>query len=165
MKILVDAVLTAEPAKCSTNVQFLTFVKRTLATRPDVYFYWLIPEWVTQDQFLATYPQDPRVKYIQVPQHKDRTKEYLTLSHQLDAAVAFNGPTWDFDVLLTMRTGLCPLFKLLMMSPRHNSMAWTKEVWLIEEMPLMDFKKTVMTINADVQDLFTMSGYLAADKA
>jgi hypothetical protein len=66
-------------------------------------------------------------------------------------------------VLLTMRTGLVPLFRLLMNSPRHPNLAWLKEVWLIEEMPLMDFKRTVLTINADVQDRFTIEGYLAAD--
>ena len=64
-----------------------------------------------------------------------------------------------------MRTGLVPLFRLLMDSPRHASLHWLKEVWLIEEMPLMDFKRTVMTVNADVQDLYTISGHLAADRS
>ena len=164
MKILIDCVVTAaDPAKCSSNIQFLTFVRRTLAARPDVFFYWLIPEWITAEQFDKTYPQDARVMYRRVPQHRDRTKEYLTVSRALDDAVAFNGSLWDFDVLLTMRTGLVPLLKLLMNSPRHATLHWLKEVWLIEEMPLMDFKKTVMTINADVQDRYTMEGYLAAD--
>ncbi len=164
MKILLDCVVTAEPAKCSSTVQFVTFVTRTLEKREDVFFYWLIPDWVTKEEFEACYPQHPRVRYIPVPQHKDRTKEYLTFGKHLDQAVAFNGSCWDYDVLVTVRAGLVPLMKLVMNSPRHASMPWLKQVWLIEEMPLMDFKKTVMTINADVQDLYTISGYLAADR-
>ena len=165
MKILIDVVVTsADPAKCSSNIQFLTFVKRTLAARDDVFFYWLIPEWIKPEDFEKTYPHDPRVKYLPVPQHRDRTKEYMTLSKPLDQAVAFNGDLWDFDVLLTMRTGMVPAMRLLMNSPRHAKLFWLKQVWLIEEMPLMDFKPTVMTINADVQDVYTLSGYLAADR-
>jgi len=57
-----------------------------------------------------------------------------------------------------------PAMRLLMNSPRHAKLFWLKQVWLIEEMPLMDFKPTVMTINADVQDVYTLSGYLAADR-
>ena len=85
MKILIDCVVTAaDPARCSSNIQFLTFVRRTLAARPDVFFYWLIPEWITAEQFDKTYPQDARVMYRRVPQHRDRTKEYLTVSKALD---------------------------------------------------------------------------------
>jgi len=165
MKILLDCVVTAtDPNKCSSNIQFLTFVRRTLAQRDDVFFYWLIPDWISDELFEATYPQDDRVKYIRIPQHRDRTKEYFTLRKELDQAVAFNGDCWDFDVLLTMRTGMVPAFRLIMNSPRTPKLAWLKEVWLIEEMPFMDFKATVLTINADVQDMFTISGYLAADR-
>ena len=165
MRILLDAVVTtADPNRCSTNIQFLTFVRRVLAERDDVFFYWLVPDWITDEDFEATYPQDPRVSYHRVPQHKDRSKEYFTISKEVDNAIAFNGGLWDYDVLLTMRTGLVPLYRLIMNSPRTSRLAWLKEVWLIEEMPLMDFKKTVMTINREVQDLYKIAGYLAADR-
>lgn len=165
MKILLDPILTAlNPAKCSTNVQFLTFVQRTLERRSDVFFYWLVPEFVEPEFFEACYPKHPNIRYIRIPQHKDRTKEYITLNKVLDQVLAFNGDFWDFDVLVTVRTGLAPLMKLVMTSPRHNNLHWLKELWLIEEMPLMDFKKTVACMNPDVQDQFTLTGYLAADR-
>ena len=165
-KILLDCVVTAaDPNKCSSNIQYLTFVKRTLDTREDVFFYWLIPDWITDADFSATYPQDDRVKYFRVPQHKDRTKEYLTLGKALDHAVAFNGGLWDFDVLLTMRTGLVPMLKMLATSPRSFKQSWMKQVWLLELMVLMEFKKTVLTFEQVTQDMFTLAGYLAADRA
>src|SRR5579871_1491144 len=112
LKILCDPVLTAaEPSRCSTYIQFYTFVHRALAARQDVFFYWLVPDWVT-DQDMAWLPQDARVRYIRVPQHKDRTKEYVTLRDRMDMLIAFNGELWDFDVLVTVRTPIVPLLKM-----------------------------------------------------
>jgi hypothetical protein len=163
LKLFLDCVLTAAPGKCSSTVQFVTFVNRSLAKHDDWFFYWAIPEWVGEEEFNAAYPQHERVRYFRVPQHKDRTKEYLTFRDKMDALIAFNGECWDFDVLVTVRTGLVPLMRLVATSPRQNGMTWLKQFWVIEEMPLMDFKKTVMTIDEDVQDRFTIEGYLAAD--
>jgi hypothetical protein len=51
-------------------------------------------------------------------------------------------------------------------SPRGSHKHWTRQVWLIEEMPLMTFKSSVANLGApDVQDRFTVGGYLAADRA
>lgn len=162
MRILLDCVVTSkDPAQCSTNIQYITFVERTLAKRSDVFFYWLIPEWA--DEYLKkSYPRHPNIRYVTVPQHKDRTKEYLTISKALDHAVAFNGGLWDYDVLLTMRTGLVPLLKMLGTSPRNHRLHWLRKIWLIEAMVLMDFKTTVLTFSPN-DDLFTLSGYVSAD--
>ncbi len=164
MKMLFDVILTAEPDRCSTNFQFLTFANRLLKERNDVFIYWMVPDWVTDEQLAAIYPQDERVLYITYPQFKDRTREYLTLNSKLDNALAFNGQFWDFDVVVTVRHGLVPLMKLIMTAPRGANIRWLKEIWLIDEMPLMDFKRTVAKFDPDVQDLFCISGYLAADK-
>ena len=163
MKILLDPILTAQPSKCSTNIQFLTFVERTLARRDDVFFYWMIPDHLDEAR-RAVYPQHPHVRYLPVTQAKDRTREYLTFDKEHDQVLAFNGDYWDFDVLLTVRTGLVPLAKLVMTSPRGVGQRWLKEVWVIDEMPLMDFKKTVACMDPEVQDLFTLAGYVAADR-
>lgn len=165
MKILLDCVLTAkDPAQCSTNIQFITFVNQTLKRRDDIFFYWLVPEWVEEELFLKAYPQHKNVRYIKIKQHKDRTKEYLTLSKELDNAVAFNGEYWDFDALLTMRAGLVPLLKMLATSPRNYRLHWLRKVWLIEAMVVMSFKATVLKFDVEAEDLFTLGGYLAADR-
>jgi len=164
LKILLDCVLTAqEPSRCSTTIQFYTFVTRALETRNDVFFYWLVPDWVTEED-MKWLPQDPRVAYIRVHQHKDRTKEYVTFRDQMDMHVAFNGDLWDFDILVTVRTPMVPMMKMIMTSPRQLSHPWMKEIWLIEEMPMMNFKKSVATLNSDVQELMTLSGYRGADR-
>jgi len=165
MKLLLDCILTSSrPRKCSSTIQFITFVNRTLAARDDVFFYWLIPNWLDEELVKEDYPQHERIRYIRVPQHRDRTKEYFTVSRELEYAAAFNGPTWDYDMLVTTRTGAAAVLRLIMNSPRQPKLTWLRRLIVIEEMPLMDFKKTVSTINADVQDLYTMSGYLAADR-
>lgn len=164
LKILLDCVVTAgNPASCSTNIQYITFVNRVLAHRQDVFFYWLIPDYISEETEKAAYPQHPHIRYKRVPQHRDRTKEYLTLSKELDTSLAFNGDMWDFDIVLTMRTGLMPMFKMLAIAPRSYKMTWLKQFWLIEAMVLMDFKPTVMTFDPDTKDRFTLCGYLAAD--
>lgn len=164
MKLLFDVIVTAEPDRCSSNFQFLTFARRLLKERDDVFIYWLVPDWVTDEQLEKIYPQDKRIGYISYPQFKDRTREYLTLNAKFDKVLAFNGAFWDFDVLVTVRHGLTPLMKLLMTAPRGANIRWLKEIWLIDEMPLMDFKSTVAKFDPDVQDLFCISGYLAADR-
>lgn len=163
LKILLDPVLTAsEPARCSTYIQFYTFMTRVLELREDVFFYWPVPRWVT-DEDRKWLPQDPRVCYIPITQHRDRTKEYVTMRDEMDKLIAFNGELWDFDILITVRAGMIPLMKMIMTSPRQVNHAWIKEVWLIEEMPMLRFKRSVAVLHPDVQDLWTLSGYLAAE--
>src|SRR3954453_22482094 len=137
IKILCDPILTAAPSRCSTFIQFATFMQRMTETRDDVFFYCLFPDWEFSQEELGWMPQHPNIRYIHVPQHKDRTKEYVTLRDEVDAAVGFNGDLWDFDVLLTVRSGMAALYKLLINSPRQVALRYLKEVWVIEEMPLM----------------------------
>jgi len=164
LRILLDPVLTAqEPSRCSTYIQYVTLMTRVLENRRDVFFYWPVPDWVAEAD-MAWLPKHPNVAYLRIPQHKDRTKEYVTLRPEMDRLLAFNGSHWDFDVLITVRTGLVPLMKLVMTSPKQRTMAWCKEVWLTEEMPLMTWKPTVAVMHPGVQDLWTLSGYLGAER-
>ena len=163
VKVLLDPVLTAqEPSRCSTYIQFYTLANQLLSERPNVFLYWPIPTWVT-DEDKKWLPQHERIRYFPITQHKDRTKEYVTLRDEMDKLIAFNGELWDFDIMITVRAGLVPLLKMISTSPRQVSHAWTKEIWIIEEMPLMAFKKSVAVLHPDVQDLYTISGHLAAE--
>lgn len=134
-----------------------------LVERPDVFVYWLVPDWLT-DEERGWFPADPRIKYMPTTQTKDRVREYLTLPRELYDACTFYGPCWDFDVLMTMRTGLVPQMRLLMNSPRTINRWWLKEVWLIDVMPMLKFKQTVPQMAPGVHDRFTLDGYLAADR-
>lgn len=164
IKVLLDPILTSSPQKCSTNTQFDTFVRRMLASRNDVFFYWIVPEYVEEADF-ASYPQHPNIKYLRSNQSKDRVREYITMAPALEDWLAFNGTQWDFDILLTVRSGLVPLMRLIMTSPREKRWFWTKEVWLIEEMPMVSFKDTVPQMMPNgVHDRFTIEGYIAAEK-
>lgn len=163
VKILLDPILTAqEPSRCSTYIQFYTLANQLLATRENVFIYWLVPNWVTEED-RKWLPSHERIRYVFVTQHKDRTKEYVTLRDEMDKLISFNGEFWDFDIMITVRAGLVPLMKMISTSPRQKSHPWAKEVWVVEEMPLMAFKKTVAVLHPEVQDLYTISGHLAAD--
>lgn len=165
MKILLDPILTARPEQCSTTVQYWALVNYLLndQKRTDLFFYWMVPKRLSQEE-LEFYPKHPNVQLIFVPQHKDRVKEYMTLSKEVDQVVAFNGSHWDWDVLITTRSGLAQVYRLLSGSPRAAADHRIKKIWVIEEMPLMSFKKTVPQFGERTQDLFTLAGYLAADK-
>jgi len=167
MKILLDPCLTADPAKCSTTIQFWEFVNRTLNVekRKDVFFYWIVPTSV-EDEQMGFYPKHPNIKYIRMPRAKDRIRDYITMTPEFEEAIAFNGTYWDFDVLLTVRTGLVPLMRVILNSPRNRKAWWMKQVWVIEDMPMMSFKTTVPTMLANgVHDRMTIEGLLAADRA
>lgn len=163
LKILIDPIMTAAPSRCSTFIQFVNFMQGVLEKRQDVFFYCLIPDWDFAEEDKEWMPKHPNIRYIPVPQHKDRTKEYVTLRDEIDHAVAFNGGLWDFDILITVRSGIAALYKMLVSSPRQTGLSYLKEVWIIEEMPLMTFKSSVLTLDPG-QDRFTLNGYMAADR-
>lgn len=163
-KFLLDPVLTADPSKCSTTIQYHEFVKRMLTQREDVFFYWMVPNYVTEEQ-MDFYPKDPRVTFIRYEATKDRIREYITLSDEFAEILAFNGTHWDFDILVTVRAGLVPLMRQHMNSSRMKGMVWMKQVWIIENMPMMMFKTTVPTIIPEVQERMVLEGHLAADKS
>jgi hypothetical protein len=58
---------------------------------------------------------------------------------------------------------MVPAFRLLAMSPKQATQLWSKEFWVLEQMPLMSFKKTVAKIDPVVQDRYTLLGYQTAD--
>ena len=165
LKILLDPILTSTPNRCSTTIQFYEFVRRVLydEKRDDIFFYWVVPAYVEEEDF-KWYPQHPQVRYLRSDQTKDRVRAYLTLDPKLEDWLAFNGETWDVDIVLTVRAGLVPLMRMIMNSPRDRRWVWTKQIWLIDEMPMVAFKTTVPQMIPGVQDRWTIEGYFAADK-
>lgn len=165
VKVLLDPIYSSKPSHCSSAVKMWKLVDYVLndMKRDDVFFYWLVPDAMEPEE-LNWFPKHKNVKLLKFPYHKDRMRAYMTYPKELENAVAFNGELWDYDVLITSRTGIVPLFKISMMSPRDKNKCWVKKVFLFEEMPVMAFKSTVATSDDYVQDLVTLSGYLAADK-
>jgi len=165
-KILIDSIYSARPSHCASAVKMWRFVDYVLNTqgRTDVFFYWLIPEWLEEED-LAFYPEHDNVVYLQFPYHRgDRTRAYLAFPAELDRLLAFNGVAWDFDIVMTNRTTQVPLMKMVMSSPREPTKTWMKNVFLFEEMPLMAFKSTVAISNVPVTERMTIAGHLAADR-
>lgn len=166
MKVLLDPVMTNDPGHCASTVKMLKLVKHVLAQRSDVFFYWLVPaEGSAFDKGMDWYIQHPNVRYVPYPYNRDRQREYLRLDRVYEDYVSFYGTLWDFDVLVTNRTSLVPLLKLMMTKRGRTKLAWSKQVFLIEDMPIMSFKKKLGTFtHEEVQDLATLQGYLAADQ-
>lgn len=161
MKVLFDCIVTSIPEKCSTTVQFITLANMLLAI-PDIYIYWPVPDRLTPEE-MGCYPVSDRIKYIPIHQYKDRMKEYNRISPQLEDLLSFNGKTWDWDVLVTVRSTQIPMMRIHSVSPRNASRAWTKRIILIENMMISSKKKTVACSAPIVQDRMTIEAYLAAD--
>lgn len=162
MKVLFDPIYSAQPHKCSSAAKYKKIAARLLAARDDTFIYWLIPDWA-DEAALEWLPDDKRVKYFKTPCTKDRVREYQIYGSELEQYVSFFGKTWDYDVLITMRTSQVPTMRASMHCSRIRSMTWLKKVILLEEMAIMDFRKTVPISHAEVQDALTALGYLSAD--
>lgn len=119
MKVLFDCILTGEPRKCSTTIQFYTLANMLLRN-PGVFIYWPVPEYVSEQDF-EFYPKSDRIKYFRTHQFKDRMKEYNRIPDWLMNMLTFYGSTWDWDVLVTVRTPQVPMMKTVAISPRQMS--------------------------------------------
>lgn len=167
-KVLLDPIYSAMPSRCSSATKVKKMVEDTLKVREDVFFYWLIPDYMFKEddatlKEFAWLPKHDNIRYIPFDYSKDRMKAYRTLPDELVQLIAFDGELWDTDLVITMRAMLVPNMKILMTSPRQTKADYLKKVLVFEEMPVMDFKPTVAVSCADIQDRETVSGYLAAD--
>lgn len=165
-KVLIDMIPTAQASRCSSMFKAKHFIQETLKDRNDVFFYWLVPEKMDEKD-REWLPQHPNIRYFSFPYMvSDRIRSYHEIPTQLSAALAFNGKLWDFDVFLTTRTAMIPAVVCNMISPRANieHAKDYKRVWLIEEMPIAEFKKSVSVWIPRTQTLSTLTGYLASDK-
>ena len=145
-------------------MQLIGFAQNLLEDTSDTFIYWLIPEHVSDEMFKEAYPQSDRIEYLRIPQSKDRILGYFAPPKELIDAVSFKLDYWDFDVLVTMRSGLVPMLKQNMNGPQRPMHGWMKQVWLLENMPLMAFKKSVPNPDNVVGDPFTVLGHMLADK-
>ena len=161
-KILFDPIYSTQPDKCSSASKYRKIALQLLAARPDVFIYWPIPPWANE-QAREWLPKSARIRYIEFASFKDRVREYQLFGRELELLVSFFGEFWDYDVLITMRTAQVPTMRVSMNSPRLHHMAWMKKVVLLEEMAILDFRKTVPVSAPAVQDALTVLGYLAAD--
>lgn len=162
MKLLFDVIYSTQPHKCSSAAKYKKIAKRILEARSDAFIYWLIPNWANDDA-RAWFPKDERIRYIELDCTKDRVREYQVYRAELENCVAFFGQCWDYDVLITMRTSQVPTMRSSMNSSRMRDLPWLKKVVLLEEMAILDFRKTVPISNAEAQDALTVLGYLCAD--
>lgn len=162
MKVLFDVIYSTQPHKCSSSAKFKKIALDLLAARPDAFVYWPIPDWIDETS-RAWLPASERIRYVEIPASKDRVREYQVFYRDLEERVAFFGALWDYDVLITMRTAQVPTIRTSMNSPRHAKMGWLKKAVLLEEMAILDFRKTVPVSAPAVQDMQTIAGYLAAD--
>jgi hypothetical protein len=162
MKVLFDCILTGEPRKCSTTIQFYTLANMLLRN-PGVFIYWPVPEYVSEQDF-EFYPKSDRIKYFRTHQFKDRMKEYNRIPDWLMNMLTFYGSTWDWDVLVTVRTPQVPMMKTVAISPRQMSWGWSKRILVIENMMVLSKKPTVAQSQEEIQDRMTLEGYMASHK-
>lgn len=165
MKVLLDPVYTNNPGHCASNVKFKKLVEHVLSKRKDVFFYWLVPaEGSCWHAEMDWYPQHPNIRYLPYPYNRDRQREYQRLDRIMDDYLSFYGTLWDWDVMVTNRTSLTPNLKAMAIKRGRSNQLWTKQIFLIEDMPIMSFKTKLGSFNfEDQQDMQTLLGYLCAD--
>jgi hypothetical protein len=166
VKVLIDPIHTNDPQFCVMNFKLQNLMRYWLERREDVFFHYLLPgpkdgdEWAIDYEWLVN---SPRVQYHEIPTNKDRMAEYLTVSPELIDLLHFQGPLWDFDMLITSRTPMVPMIKCFMHKMSSLTKNGLRRIVTVDDMPLLEFKKCVGLKVADVQSLQTLSGYLAAD--
>jgi hypothetical protein len=163
MKVLLDPVYTQWPSRCASNAKMKTLVMGVLAHRSDVFFYWMVPTNMPEGE-AGWFPDHPNVRLVPYPYAEDRIKEFLRFRVELEKIVAFNGHLWDWDVMVTNRTAMVPTIKTWATKAARTTLLWSKKVFLIEDMPIMSFKKLLPLHNPEVQDITALAGYMCADR-
>lgn len=161
MRILIDPIPTGQINRCASTVKVLRCVEHTLKNTDDVFFYWMIPEDISEEE-REWLPKSDRIAYIPMNYFEDRYKEYWLASDAWRRAVAFNGDYWDIDMVLTNRTSLVPFLKWALQRP-GGMLEWSKRVFLLEDMPIMSFKMFIPQSTVREGDLATLNGYLSAN--
>lgn len=159
MKVLFDCIATSTPSKCSTSFQFYTLSQDLLASRPDIFIYWVIPSDLEEEEY-EFYPKDERIHYIKVHQYVDRLKEYNRLSDEMQDILYAGGLYWDWDVCITVRTLQVPLMRII---ASHMRSSLRRKIILIENMMMVKEKPTVNLADVDTQERMIIEAYLAAD--
>ncbi|MBS7812377.1 hypothetical protein [Roseococcus pinisoli] len=163
MKLLFDPIYSGKPRRCSSASKYKKLTGRLLAARPDVFIYWRVPTWMDEED-RAWLPSDPRVKYIEVPCNRyDRVREYQHITPDLEDQISFNGSLWDADVVVTMRTQQVAAMRTIMGSPRQHRFTWMKGIFLLEEMLIAGFRKTVPVCHQRSQEGLSLLGHGVAD--
>lgn len=166
MKILIDPIYTNDPHFCSWSWKMKVLLEYLLPRHPDLFVYYCLPgnlegrdDWEISKEWLL--PAD-RVEYIDVPAYADRMMEYQRLDPKLHQMLGFYGPRWDWDILITARATQTPVMRALSVSIGANA-GWSKRIIVVEDMPVMSFKKCVGQSAPKTQDIAAITGYLAAD--
>lgn len=165
-KVLIDCVHTNDPQFCSANYKMQQLMKYVLSHRDDVFFYYLLPvnkkvgygSWETDKNWLM---QHKNIKYIDIATSADRMREYWSFSQEMEKLVAFNGDIWDFDIILTGRHSMVPMFKAWM---GRSGGARSKKVFIEDEFPVMTFKKRACMPFGKEQDMYALDCYWQADR-
>lgn len=134
-----------------------------IASASDVFVYWFIPEGLPEES-RAWLPVSDQIMYIELPYFEDRMKEFYHTSDVYRRLISFNGELWDIDVFITNRTTLVPYIRWYILRPSKRELEWSKRIIIIEDMPIMSFKTTVMQISPKYADTTALMGYLTADR-
>jgi len=162
VKIVLDPIYTLDPEHCASNAKMKKVVDYLLSQRDDLFFYWLIPDDLTEDEAAGLLVSD-HIEYHEYTRSKDRMREYLRVDREYESLMYFGGRLWDADLIITTRTTIVPLLKIMAIRPSSPSLLWTKKIFLMEDMPMMPFKKHVGISHPEATTLQVLAGYDVAD--
>lgn len=161
MRILFDPVYSTYPRKCSSAFKFKLMAERLLATYDDAQIIWRIPEW-SKDEDKEWLPNDPRILPVIAPHARtNRIAEYTQIRDDLaDQLAAYGGGAFT-DLVVTMRTGVASQMRMQMACARSR---WKdRRLVVMEEMAILTDRAHIGGVKHPLQDLTTISGYMASD--
>lgn len=166
MKIMLDPYYTGSLHTCATTNKYKHLVNVLLEERDDVFFYWMVPPEL-DDEEKEFLPVSDRIEYIKTsPPNKrtDRIRGFFTFPYEYERAVAYDGTHWDYDLLITSRSALAASIRAVQFKYGDKSLVWSRKLLIMEDMPLLSFKGWISSGHQKTTDIHTLLGYLAADR-
>lgn len=159
MKFVFDCAYTSkDTSKCATNYAMGKMAKAMLEHDPGAYAYYLKPSDTDKNWDLKGLPEHERLKFLEIPNARDRYKEFFEMRKEWSATLSPWGTNWDWDIYVTTKGPIIANQKVL------SFKTFPKAFVLMEPMPVVRYKKTVHVYDAaDDLHLLTFAGYVNSD--
>ena len=160
MKILLDPVYTLKKISgCSNYYKYKKVVLALLKNFSNVFIYFIVPDGAWERDDLI---KDARVKNIPVYKSRIRWNEYYKIPDKFFEKFGFIGEYGDWDILIT---GRVPMVSNMKMCGYFTSRTPDRFVAILDDLPIMSFKKALQLFKPTLQQRMQIQGYLNSDMA
>lgn len=158
MKVLFDPIFTLKKLSgCSCYYKYKKVALELLKGFDNLFIYFIVPDggWELDDLI-----DDPRVKNIPVLESHIRWNEYYREPEGFFQKFGFLGEYGDWDILITSRVPMVPVMR---MAGHFTIRTPDKLVIVLDDLPIMEFKKAIQPFEPLIQERMQVQGYLNSD--